>query len=164
VTSVRSLARTRQTPEGESITLQFIRRGRGDCTMYVCFTTTRLAHVRSCEKSSTINRQADRHDASARVVILPLAVETCWARPFLNWSGRWGSKLHPSLLSLVSGRRYRPLPIPSVRTVRNANCTNIPARGWNYSSAKKLAMLRKIDLDDDEFAFISRRKKFPALK
>jgi hypothetical protein len=56
--------------------------------------------------------------------------------------GRWGSKLHPSLLSLVSGRRYRPLPIPSVRTVRNANCTNTPVRGWNYSSAKKRPMLR----------------------
>jgi hypothetical protein len=32
--------------------------------------------------------------------------------------GRWGSKLHPSLLSLAGRRRYRPFPKPIVRNVR----------------------------------------------
>lgn len=43
----------------------------------------------------------------------------------LFWWGRWGSKLHPSLLSLAGGRRYRRLPKPIVRNVRNREPVSI---------------------------------------
>ena len=55
--------------------------------------------------------------------------------------------MHPSLLSLVSGRCYRPLLIPIVRTVRNALLCSLTTYGYRYTT---VAMKRTtIWLDED---------------